>query len=74
MRKILTKRTKKKILTFDNHVNKSKDIFDKQWGISIPKSVEETIFLDMLEFITRSTSSQLEEEISITNAGIRHEK
>ena len=49
-----------KIMNFDNHNVSSKEVFNKQWGVNSLKAVEAEIMLDILEFLNKSTTSQLE--------------
>ena len=40
-----------KIVDFGNHAVASKETFNKEWSVNIPKAVEAAIMLDMLEFV-----------------------
>ena len=42
-------------MNVDNEGIKSKEIFDKRWGVDIPKAAEAKTMMEILEFITKST-------------------
>ena len=54
-------------MNFENQIIKSKEKLNNQWVVSSPRASDAAIILDILEFITKSTSLQLERELIVTN-------
>ena len=42
-------------------------MFSKPWGVISPKAAKAAIMLEMLQFMTKSTSSQIKGELMIIN-------
>ena len=56
-----------KIVDFDNNTIKSKEIFNKKWGVNIPKVAEAATILDMLECVKGLTETNLEGKMIVIN-------
>ena len=54
-------------MNLDNHTVKSKEIFNKEWSVNVPKAAEDAIVLDILEFAKEPTMPQLEGELIVIN-------
>ena len=50
-------------MNVDSQVINSKEIFDKRWGVDIPKAAEAKTMMEILEFITKSTPLQVKGNI-----------
>ena len=54
-------------MNFENQTIASKEMFNKKWGVNIPKAVEVAIIIDMLEYVKDSTAINLEGELIVIN-------